>query len=83
VIGSSRTSPPSKTPETGMMKIKECSATAPYFFSKVSHATKQKEAVTKLWYKREQKTFASTWAIMASSQKNPSRKNKGAENIMG
>jgi len=83
VIGSPKISPPNKTPEIGIKKIKECNATAPYFCSKVSHATKQKEAVTRPWYNRAHRTMASTGAIMASSQTNPSKKNKGAENIMG
>ena len=60
VIGSPRTRPPSKTPDMGIMKRKECSVTAPYFWSILYHATKPKEAVTRLWYKRELRTFAFT-----------------------
>lgn len=83
VIGSPRTRPPSKTPAMGIMKMKECNETAPYFWSMLAHATKPKEAVIRPWYKREAITFKFASIIIVSSQKKPARKNKGTEPIVG
>ena len=83
VIGSPRTRPPNKTPAMGIMKIKECNETAPYFWSRLVHATKPKEAVKRPWYKREAITFRFASVIIVPSQKKPARKNKGTEHIMG
>ena len=49
VIGSYKTRPPSTTPAIGMMKIKACRDTAPYFLSMVFQATNPNDAVIRLW----------------------------------
>ena len=46
--GSPRSKFESKTPDTGMMKIKECNDVAPYFFNNEVHAKNPNDAVTRL-----------------------------------
>jgi len=82
-MGSPRTTPPRITPAIGIIKIKECNETAPYFWSIVFHATKPKDAVRIPWYKRETRTFRFICPIIVPSHIKPARKKNGIENIMG
>ena len=45
---SPKSKPESRTPDIGMMKIKECNDEAPNFFNKEFHAKKPNDAVTRL-----------------------------------